>query len=109
MANSIRRAILQKNPEAKVTVGTLYNLNRQIAGKGDIDVVSEKRLIQLIDSGRFKVLVGDPLMEDLLEEGGSMTLKKLPHVALSSKLYWNQAPRYISEEFEKFIDSLVEL
>lgn len=109
MANSIRRAILQKNPEAKVTVGTLYNLNRQIAGKGDIDVVSEKRLIQLIDSGRFKVLVGDPLMEDLLEEGGSVTLKKLPHVALSSKLYWNQAPRYISEEFEEFIDSLVKL
>lgn len=106
LANSMRKALLAKNADLKITVGTLYGLNRDIAGAGDLDITSEERLIQHIYSGKYKRIVGDPLFEDLLSEDCDVSLVKLPHVALSSKLYWNKAPRFIGEEFEELLAEL---
>lgn len=108
LANSMRRAILRQNPDVKVAVGTLYGLNHDIAGEGDIDIHSEERLIELIESGSYRILAGDPLMEELLEGDERMDFRALPHVALSSKLYWNQAPRFLSKEFDRLLKELAE-
>lgn len=37
-----------------------------------------------------------------------MDFRALPHVALSSKLYWNQAPRFLSKEFDRLLKELAE-
>lgn len=108
LANSMRRAILRQNPDVKVAVGTLYGLNHDIAGEGDINIHSEERLIELIESGAYRLLAGDPLMEELLEGDGKMDFRALPHVALSSKLFWNQAPRFLSKEFDRLLKELAE-
>lgn len=104
LANSFRREILHKKPDAKVTVGTLFGLNAKIAAKGDSNITSEGRLIELIDSGKYTTIVGDPLLEDLLAEDDKMNIVKVPHVALSSKLYWDEMPRLLNkEETDKII------
>lgn len=106
LANSIRRAILAENPEAKVCVGSMFGLNRQIAGAGDINIAGEESLVELLYSGNYKVLVGDPLMEDLLSEESKVRMVKLPHVALSSKLYWKEAIHLLREEMDQLIKEI---
>ena len=107
LANSIRRAILNKNPEAKVCVGSMFGLNKQIAGEGDLNIAGEESLVELLYSGKYKVLVGDPLMEDLLSEECNVRMVKLPHVALSSKLYWDDALHLLREEMNQLIDEII--
>lgn len=107
LANSIRRAILVKNPEAKVCVGSMLGLNREIAGVGDINIAGEESLVELLYSGNYKVLVGDPLMEDLLSEDSDIRIVKLPHVALSSKLYWKEAVHFLREEMNQLIEKII--
>lgn len=107
LANSIRRAILVKNQEAKVCVGSMLGLNREIAGVGDINIAGEESLVELLYSGNYKVLVGDPLMEDLLSEDSDIRIVKLPHVALSSKLYWKEAVHFLREEMNQLIEKII--
>ena len=106
LANSIRRAILNKNPNCKVVVGTMTGLNKTIASEGDKNITSEEKLIELIDSGKYKTLIGDPLFEDLFAEDMKMKLIKLPHTALSSKLYWDKMPRLLKEEMDVLINQI---
>lgn len=107
LANSIRRAIINKNPEAKVAVGSMFGLNKQIAGKGDLNIAGEESLVELLYSGKYKVLVGDPLMEDLLSEESGVRMVKLPHVALSSKLYWDEAVHLLREEMNQLMEKII--
>lgn len=106
ISNGIRRAILKKSPDRGVTVGTLFGLNKKIAANGDLNISCEETLIDLIYSGEYKVLIGDPLIEGLLSDDCGVRFVKLPHVAISSKLHWNNAPEFFSEEFEKIIEQI---
>lgn len=108
LANSIRNAILKRNPERKVTVGTMFGLNTAIAAEGDKNITSEEMLIEMLDSGVYTTLVGDPLFEDLLAEGIDMSFVAIPHVAVSSKLYWDKMPRLLTEEMDAFLNRILE-
>lgn len=105
LANSIRRAILQRNPEKKIVVGTLCGLNKSIASEGDMNFEGEESLTECLNSNRFSVIIGDPLMKGLIYADTNMTLIELPHVALSSKLYWNDVPRFLSDDMKKIIEN----
>lgn len=107
LGNSIRNAILNRKPECKVTVGTMTGLDKEIAAEGDKNITSEEKMIELIDSGKYQVLIGDPLFEDLLAEDSDIKMVKLPHVALSSKLYWEEMPRLLNGEMESFLDEVL--
>ena len=106
IANGIRRAILKKSPNRGVTVGTLFGLNKKIAAEGDLNISSEDALVDLIYSGEYKVLIGDTLMQGLLSDDCGINFVKVPHVAVSSKLYWNEAPKLFSEEFKNLIEQI---
>ena len=107
LCNSIRRAILCQSPESKVTVGSMFGLNQTIAAEGDKNITSEEKLIELIDSGNYTTLVGDPLFEDLLAEDSRVKHVTLPHVALSSKLYWDKMPRLLTEEMNALMEEIL--
>ncbi|MBE5877211.1 MAG: oxidoreductase [Lachnospiraceae bacterium] len=107
LCNSIRREILKRRPECKVTVGTMFGLNTAIASEGDKNITSEEMLIELLDSGVYTTVVGDPLYEDLLAEGSEIRFVQIPHVALSSKLYWDKMPRLLTKEMDAFLEEIV--
>ena len=70
-----------------------------------IVVKDEKHLRQLLNSGEYKKVVSDPLVEQLitkstLEKG--MKFYPLQHVAVSSKIHWNNPVRFLSDSFAKF-------
>ena len=63
-------------------------------------------LTKILNSGKYKVLVGDPLLEDLLYKDSEVKMVKLPHVAVSSKLYWNEAVKFLSHEMEELLKQI---
>lgn len=107
LSNSIRAAILKRNPKAKVQVGSMFGLNSDIAGIGDLDIPGEETLVELLDSGKYKILIGDPLMEDLLGEDSKVRMVKIPHVALSSKLHWNDAVHFLRDEIDQLVEEAI--
>lgn len=85
----------------------MFGLNQTIAAEGDKNITSEEKLIELIDSGNYTTLVGDPLFEDLLAEDSRVKHVTLPHVALSSKLYWDKMPRLLTEEMNALMEEIL--
>lgn len=108
LANSIRRRIREEKPQAKVTVATLYGLIRQIAADKDLDLAGEESLIQEINSGRYKVIIGDPLIEELIYKESQVKLISLPHVALSSKLYWKHVPELLGNDMDEIVHKVMQ-
>ena len=108
LGNSLRRLLKQYAPDMKVTVGSFFDLNADIASDGDLNITSEENLSEILESGAYRTLVGDPLFEALLPEDGSMNFEGLPHVAVSSKLHWNDVPRFLSEDMEGLAERICE-
>ena len=105
-ANSLRRALLGKAPGLGVTVASMTAFSEELAGDGDMAVPDETQLSSLLASGRFHTLVGDPVLGDLLP-GSGIRLIPFPHPALSSKLYWNSVPRFLSAELTALLEDTI--
>ncbi len=107
LGNALRRAILRHDPKARVTVGTMFGLDRVLAAPGDLDIPDEESLRRILCAGRFSKLVGDPLFFDLIAPEDKIRFYPLPHPAISSKLYWDQVPAWLGTEMEAFIHSII--
>lgn len=107
LGNSIRHAIHAVHPEIPVTVATMTGLRKELAQEGDLDLNSEAKLIAALESGRFRVLVGDPLLGDVKPE--DLPLVPISHTALSSKLYWSRAVHFIGGEMDDIVKKITDL
>lgn len=106
LGNSLRNLLQKRYPKVRVTVGTFFDLDKEIAAKGDINITSEEKMIEVLESGQYSTLVGDPLFEELLEDVGGMQFVGIPHVAVSSKLHWKEMPRLLSSDVKELIDRI---
>ncbi len=106
LGNSLRNLLLKRYRNIRVTVGTFFDLNEEIAAQGDINITSEEKLIKVLESGQYSTLVGDPLFEELLEDIGGVQFVGIPHVAVSSKLYWKNMPRLLRYDMEELINRI---
>lgn len=96
--------------KGNVVVGTLFDATPELMRSEDIVVKDEKHLRQLLNSCEYKKVVADPLVEQLitkstLEKG--MKFYPLQHVAVSSKIHWNNPVRFLSDSFAKFIREIL--
>ncbi len=106
LGNSIRHEINKRNKDINVVVGTMTGLRKELALDGDLDIKSEEMLIEILDSGKYNKLVGDPLFGDLVDDS-FMKLIEVPHVAMSSKLYWNRSIHFIGKEMDDIIGQIL--
>ena len=106
LGNSLRNLLQKRYRKIRVTVGTFFDLNEEIAAQGDINITSEEKLIRVLESGQYSTLVGDPLFEELLEDIAGMQFVGIPHVAVSSKLYWKNMPRLLRYDMEELINRI---
>lgn len=61
---------------------------------------SEREIADLLNQGGFDVVMADPLMKDLLHTG-SVRWIDLPHVAISSKIHWDNYCNFFQMDFAK--------
>ena len=106
IADSLRRAIRNRAPQLGVTVASMTAFEDELAGKGDLAVPEEEQMLDLLESGRFHTLIGDPIFGDILPS--QMRLIPLPHPALSSKLYWDDVPAFLGTEMRELVELAVD-
>ncbi len=107
IANSIREHLEGTYGLRNITVGSFFGIDPRISRPQDLHIRSEAHLMQIFQSGCYRTVAADPL---LWEIPGTDRLYRidLPHVAVSSRLYWNSCPRFASEEGDELLERLAD-
>ena len=106
MASSLRSALCLAGDRRPITVASFFGCDEEIAQPGDLWLKDEKQLIDLLRSGRYGALVGDPLLQTIPESEGTMFFG-LPHPVVSSRLNWDRVPLFAAAEFDSFLSMIV--
>ena len=83
-------------------VATFFGLDKKISRIGDANLVTEDNLKSLLSRG-YDVIIGDPLFEKFTES----KFIGIPHVAVSSKLFWNKHIHTFRKELLNTIDGIL--
>lgn len=90
-ANSLRLAVRELNPEAKVTVATFFRFIEEFAEASDRKLHGENDLRDMLCED-FDAVIADPLVAPLC--GGGQHFIACAHPAFSSKLHWQETILY---------------
>ena len=102
-ANELR-VLLSKKTDVPITVGSLFGLEEELKASQDIHLPDERSVIREINSGKYQTILADPEFEKLIRRE-DVRLVALPHLAVSSKLHWDEYPDYLGEDVLKIIES----
>lgn len=105
LSNSIRDYLKDEYQIENVEVATFFKLDKQLACQGDIHIESELQLIKLLKADTYDVIIGDPLFKQLIPSYSKAEFIELPHVAVSSRLYWHNSPRIMGEYMDQVMKS----
>ena len=103
-ANEIRE-MLSAQTERKITVATLFGLEQELAAPQDVDIQNESEAIREINSGKYAYVIADPEFYRVIHRD-DVTLLGLPHVAVSSKLHWDEYMDYLGEDIPRLIKAI---
>ena len=103
ISNSMRQYLQEKMNHASITVATLYDVTKKYQADGDIKVKNEAHLRKILNSGQYQIVIADPMIKQLIKDD-TIKFFELPHVALSSKLYWDESKRWLSEDTRKWLE-----
>lgn len=101
LSNSIRAYLNDECQMTSIDVATFFKLDKKLAHQGDIHIDSELQLIKLLKTDTYDIIIGDPLMEQLIPSSSKAEFIELPHVAVSSRLYWDNSPRVMGEHIDE--------
>ena len=97
LSNSIRAYLKDEYQVGQVDVATLFELDKHLASQEDMAIESELHLIKVLKEDYYDMVIGDPLFKQLLPSYSKAEFVELPHVAVSSRLYWDNSPRIMGE------------
>ncbi len=103
MGNSIRDCLRMELGVSRVTAATFFGQDDSLTEKGDIFLEHEDDLTLLVKKHHYDFIVGDPLYKELLPASRSSFIK-IPHAAVSSRLYWDNELDYIGYEGTEFFN-----
>ena len=104
VGNSIREALRLMGTEYAIDAASFFDWEPSLAEEGDIHLDTEAQYLELLASGRWAAIAGDPMLLDV----PSAPEKKisLPHPAVSGRLEWKSVPRFISQG-EELLEALL--
>lgn len=102
-AHSLRGLLETEFDCACAGTATLFGLDPEIAADGDRALTSEKAVREAFSQGEYNIVVGDPLLRQLLPEDSDTRFIPLPHVAVSSKIHWDHPPALAGEAIKDMI------
>jgi nitrogenase molybdenum-iron protein alpha/beta subunit len=104
-ANSLKNALLRDFGLAGADVGAIFGTEPGLY-PDDIDLPDEKSILAALNSGKYGLIIADPLICDLIRDGGVRRVP-LPHYAVSSKIHANPDLLLIAENTNKMIGSVL--
>lgn len=95
-----------KMSEKKIAVvcGNLFFENES-KNENAIFLHNETELRKLLRENKFQKIIADPLIKDLCS--GNEKFYELPHPAISSRIHWNETKKFLSLDFEKFLEKII--
>ncbi len=108
IGNSIREYLQRNRNIGAITVAALFDVSQKFMSQGDIEVKKEFQLRELINSGKYKTVIADPMVKQLIkaENKDVIQFHELPHVAVSSKVHWDEYKRFLSKETEEWLSNI---
>ena len=79
-------------------------LDKEIKGKSDFVIDNENLLIKKLKEDKYHYVIGDPLIRELLVEDSKAKFIDFAHVAVSSKIHWDDSPDIIGDKIYKILD-----
>ena len=102
--NSLRDVLINEYGFEKVDVATFFMLDKEIKEKSDFVVENESLLIKKFREDKYDYILGDPLLKELLPEESKAKFIDFAHVAVSSKIHWDNSPDIIGNKIYKILD-----
>lgn len=90
-ANGLRLYV-EEQLGVKAEVATFFHFEAGLARPGDTALDGEDALETLLQSGRFKRIIGDPLLARFLDKTSVVEHISWPHMAVSGQLYAGEIP-----------------
>jgi nitrogenase molybdenum-cofactor synthesis protein NifE len=99
MANSLRAAMRLNGCGKNIAVASFFAIEPELAEPGDAFIRNEEELIVILRSGRFDMMVADPLISGI-PDTAALKYWSIPHPAVSGPLYWDDVPVFLGDAFE---------
>ena len=88
-----------------MTIGCIFGIDKRIARTGDRNLDTETAILREINSGKYRVVIGDPLMKKLVRKP-EIQFFEMPQVAVSSKLHWNEICPLIDADTDAMMEQM---
>lgn len=105
IGNSLREYLQEKCHYGAIEVATLFDVSEQWQSRGDIAVKDETHLRQILNGGKYRTVIGDPMIKQLIRDK-KVNFYEFSHVALSGKLHWNENKRLLSNETQEWLEKI---
>ena len=103
IADSLRNALIKRGFPGRIDIAGFFRMNRELMKKGDKKLRSEEDLINMLKSGKYEILIGDPLLRRI-PAAGNVRCIDLPHPAISGPFAWEKVPRFPTDEIEEILN-----
>ena len=76
--------------------------------QNDIEIKNELHLRKVLNSGKYKTVVGDPMIKALIKKENAEKIKfiSFPHVAVSSKVHWDEYVDFLGENSIRWLENI---
>lgn len=105
--NSIRDCLRMDIGLKNIDVASFFSMEEDFAEDGDIYIESEGSLEMIVNNVKYDIIIGDPLYKDLITASNKSTFIDFPHLAVSSRVYWDREPNYIGDAGSEFFRKMI--
>jgi len=105
-SNAIRDVLINKYDFEIVDVATFFMLDKEIKEKQDFIIENESYLIKKFREDNYEFIIGDPIIKQLLPDESKTKFIEIPHVAVSSKICWDNSVDIIGNGVYEILDKV---
>ena len=105
-SNAIRDALINECGFETVDVATFFMLDKEIKEDQDFVITNEGNLIKKFREDNYEFIIGDPLIKELLPDESKAKFIDNPHVAVSSKICWDNSVDIIGNGINEILDKV---
>jgi hypothetical protein len=106
IANSLRACLKSSYGCADISVITPFRLSGGVAQVKDRSIDDEHQLVDVLKSD-YDIVIADPLFAPLIAATSTTQFIPLPHLAVSSKLYWDDSVDLIGSGFNVHLSAYI--
>ena len=108
MSNSIRNCLCMDMGMSEINTASFFDMSNSLMEEGDVRLRDEDDLAVLINDSKYDFIIGDPLYKEFLKKSNAIFIE-FPHIAVSSRLYWDNNIEYIGEDGKSFFQRELEM